>query len=248
MSAFFLAAVQDIPWSRLSLALIPVGVVLVVLNAWSIGVKTSLYAVGRMLAQLLALGFLLTFLFDADSSVLVLATVSVMLLVASWISLRVAVDRRSRFLGRVFLSIAVGGGLTLLIVTQGVLQLEPWYLPRKMIPLAGMIFSNCMNAISLAIERFVSEQSQRKETRAARRTALEASLIPITNSLFAVGLVSIPGMMTGQVLAGADAHIAAKYQVMVMCMMFGSAGISTAMCLSLISRLPTEPLESQPTE
>ena len=70
----------------------------------------------------------------------------------------------------------------------------------------------------------------------ARNIAFRASLIPITNSLFAVGLVSIPGMMTGQILSGISPLIAARYQIMVMCMVFGAAGISSACFLALIKR------------
>ena len=231
-----LASAPEIPLTRLVLALIPVGVVLMILNAWSIGVKTSMKAVVRMFLQLLALGYLLRHVFDADSPVLVVAVLAIMLLVASWISLRIAVSRRRQLVPKVLLAIIVGGGSTLVVITQVVLQLDPWYLPQTMIPLAGMIFSNCMNAISLAIERFHSERDREVDVATARRTAMEASLIPITNSLFAVGLVSIPGMMTGQVLQGADARIAAQYQIMVMCMMFGSAGISTALSLHLVSK------------
>ncbi|MEP1779528.1 ABC transporter permease, partial [Reichenbachiella sp.] len=68
----------------------------------------------------------------------------------------------------------------------------------------------------------------------ARNTALRAALIPITNSLFAVGLVSLPGMMTGQILSGVSPLIAVRYQIMVMCMAFGSAGISVALFLVLV--------------
>lgn len=68
----------------------------------------------------------------------------------------------------------------------------------------------------------------------ARRIALNAALIPITNSLFAVGLVSLPGMMTGQILSGVSPLIAARYQIMVMCMIFGAAGISAAIFLAWV--------------
>ena len=103
-----------------------------------------------------------------------------------------------------------------------------------MIPLAGMIFANSMNSISLAGERLEAEINRNIAYDQARIIALQASLIPITNSLFAVGLVSLPGMMTGQILSGVSPFIAARYQIMVMCMMFGSAGISTAIFLILI--------------
>lgn len=229
-------ATDIIPLERLAVALIPVGVVLMILNAWSIGVKTSILAVFRMLLQLLLLGYLLRYIFKADSSLIVLSVLTVMLLLASWISLRVAAKQRRQLFGKAFVAIIIGGGVTLAIITQGVLALDPWYLPNKMIPLAGMIFSGCMNAVSLATERFFSELENNEDRLAARRTALEASLIPITNSLFAVGLVSIPGMMTGQVLSGTEPAIAARYQIMVMCMMFASAGLSAAICLYLVAK------------
>ena len=229
-------AIQNIPLERLAIALIPVGIVLLILNAWSLGVRTSLTAIGRMLLQLLALGYLLGYIFQTDTSWIVIGVLTVMLVGASWISLRVSTRGRRELLPAVLLSILLGGGATLLIITQIVLGLEPWYAPRMMIPLAGMIFSNCMNTISLAIERFESEISRGEPGHVARRTALEASLIPITNSLFAVGLVSIPGMMTGQVLAQENPLTAARYQIMVMCMMFGSSGLSASMCLTLVAR------------
>jgi putative ABC transport system permease protein len=120
------------------------------------------------------------------------------------------------------------------MVTQLVIGLSPWYEPQYMIPLAGMIFSNSMNAVSLAAERLNSELEKLEPYYKARQIAFGASLIPITNSLLAVGLVALPGMMTGQILSGIDPLIAARYQIMVMCMIFGAAGISSAMYLVLV--------------
>jgi putative ABC transport system permease protein len=70
----------------------------------------------------------------------------------------------------------------------------------------------------------------------AREFAFKAALIPITNALFDVGLVSLPGMMTGQIIAGVDPPIAARYQIMVMCMLFSSAGLSAACFLYFLTR------------
>ena len=103
-----------------------------------------------------------------------------------------------------------------------------------MIPLAGMIFANSMNSVSLAVERLNAEINKGVPYAEARNIALQASLIPIINSLFAVGLVSLPGMMTGQILSGVSPLIAIRYQIMVMCMIFGSSGISTACFLVMI--------------
>ena len=121
-------------------------------------------------------------------------------------------------------------------VTQVVLRLEPWYLPNYMIPLAGMALANAMTSISLAAERFFSELSHGVSWDTARIKAFETAMIPVINSLFAVGLVSLPGMMTGQILSGVSPLIAARYQIMVMCMLFASSGLATAVFLSLSKR------------
>ncbi len=99
-----------------------------------------------------------------------------------------------------------------------------------------MIFAGAMNAVSLAAERLQSEHDRGLPYLEARRIALQAALIPITNSLFAVGLVSLPGMMTGQILSGVSPLVAAKYQIVVMTMLFGASGISAALYLVLAKR------------
>ncbi len=223
--------IQTIPVANLLLAFIPVLVVIAIVWKWRIGHKNSIYAVFRMLLQLMLVGYLLTFIFNAGRSWIVLAVLSVMLLSASWIALRtIKISRKELYL-KCFGAITMGGGLILILITQGVLQLDPWYLPSYTIPLAGMIFANAMNSISLAGERLQAELDRNESFGQAKIVALQAALIPITNSLFAVGLVSLPGMMTGQILSGVSPFIAARYQIMVMCMMFGSAGISTALFL-----------------
>ena len=131
-----------------------------------------------------------------------------------------------------FGAIFLGSGLTLLLITQLVLQLEPWYLPRYMIPLAGMVFANAMTAVSLAAERLYSELEHGMSWEESRVKAYQAAMIPVINSLLAVGLVSLPGMMTGQILSGVSPLIASRYQIMVMCMIFASSGISTALFLT----------------
>ena len=223
--------IQTIPFINLALAFIPVAIVIVIIWKWGLGYKNSLYAIVRMLIQLLLIGYFLAYIFEADSSLIVIAVLIVMLFTSSWIALRtMKIPRKTLYL-KSFLSISLSGLLILILITQGVLNLQPWYLPSYMIPLAGMIFANAMNSVSLAGERIESEISRNVPYIEARNIALRASLIPITNSLFAVGLVSIPGMMTGQILSGVSPLIAARYQIMVMCMVFGAAGISSAFFL-----------------
>jgi putative ABC transport system permease protein len=157
-----------------------------------------------------------------------------MVVAASWIALRTVPLLRGRLYRGVFASVLAGGGLTLVLVTQGVLTLDPWYEPRVVVPLAGMIFAASMNAVSLGAERLFAELERGVAFEEARRIAMQAALIPITNSLLAVGLVSLPGFMTGQILSGVSPLIAVRYQVMVMCMIFGASGLSAAMFLMLV--------------
>lgn len=187
-----------------------------------------------MLTQLLLIGYFLVYIFKTDSSLIIVAVLTVMLLSSSWIALRTMKIPRKVLYLKSFAAIALAGILILALITQGVLNLVPWYLPSYLIPLAGMIFANAMNSVSLAGERLEAEINRGISYLKARDIALRASLIPITNSLFAVGLVSLPGMMTGQILSGISPLVAVRYQIMVMCMIFGAAGISSATFLVLL--------------
>lgn len=182
----------------------------------------------------MVIGYFLGYIFEANSAWVVLAVVTVMVFVSSWIALRTSRIKRTVLYKKTLYSLILGGGTTFLLVTQTVLDLDPWYSPRYVIPLAGMIFASSMNSVSLAVERLTAEIERNVDYQQARNTALRTSLIPITNSLFAVGLVSLPGMMTGQILSGISPLVAARYQIMVMCMIFGSAGISSALFLKLV--------------
>lgn len=226
--------IQVIPLFNLALAFLPVCAVIVIHYIWSREHRNAVYGISRMLLQLLMIGYFLAFIFDSDSAWIVLTVLSVMLLVASWIGLRTVKHKQVLLYPKALLALSIGGGTTLILITQGVLNLNPWYLPNYFIPLAGMIFANGMNSISLAADRLEAELGRDITYDKARNIAFRASLIPITNSLFAVGLVSIPGMMTGQILSGVSPLIAARYQIMVMCMVFGAAGISSACFLSLV--------------
>ena len=229
---------------NLSFAFIPVVVVIFVMFKWSLDVKRTLHALLRMLVQLLLIGYFLSYLFESDSASVVLAMLLVMVFFSSWIALsNIKASRRTLFKSAMIATI-VSGGFTLFIVTQAVLQLSPWYQAQTVIPLAGMIFANCMNSISLSGERFYAEMSRGEDYIAARKIAFQASIIPNVNALFAVGIVSLPGMMTGQILSGISPFIAARYQIMVMCMVFASAGLASALFLMLIKK--AHKIEQQP--
>ncbi|HHS82841.1 MAG TPA: ABC transporter permease [Devosia sp.] len=225
--------VNDIPAANLAMLLLLAAPVVVMLFVWKLHAGKALYALFRMLAQLLAVGYVLAFIFEAESAWLVLLVLSVMVGAAAWISLNPLKSPVWRLYLFAFIAILLSGSLTLLVVTRGVLRIAPWYSPRLLIPLAGMIFSNSMTAVSLSSERMVSELSRGSDFAAARATAFNAALIPAINAMFAVGLVSLPGMMTGQILSGVSPLIAVKYQIVVMVMVFSAAGLSNAIFLHL---------------
>ena len=217
----------------LAVALIPTLVVIVILAVWSLNSKTAIYASVRMLIQLIAIGYILTSIFSIDNSSVVLLVLAVMLLVASWIALRPLKQRSLRLFFEALFAIFVGGVSTLMLTTIAVLQIDYWYEPQYVIPLAGMIFSNAMNTVSLAAERFEADSPALENYSNARNSAYMASLIPSINTFFAVGLVALPGMMTGQILSGVSPLVAAKYQIVIMSVLFGSSGISAALFLLL---------------
>ena len=226
-------SVDAIPLSNLSLSLLPALVALAILQRWSAGAGAALYGVGRMVAQLALVGYVLTFIFGTGHPAVVLGTLTVMLTAAGWISLRPVARRRKAVYPQALAAIFAGGVSTLTLITQGVLTADPWHDPTVLIPLGGMVFASSMNAVSLSAERLDAELSRGASYRDARPIAMRSALIPQVNTLFAVGLVSLPGMMTGQILSGISPLIAVRYQIMVMCMLFGAAGMSAACFLAM---------------
>ena len=203
--------------------------------SWTKDKLTIPYALIRMLTQLILIGYVLTYIFNSNSSYLIILILSIMLIAGSIIALR-PLQKRNRLLYLyAFISISIGGIFTLSMVIFGVLHLTPWYEPKFLIPLSGMIFANAMNSVSIAAERFESEIVEKESNYIqARAISYKAAFIPTINALFAVGLVSLPGMMTGQILSGINPLIAVRYQIMVMLMILGSSGISVAIYLSLL--------------
>jgi putative ABC transport system permease protein len=229
--------IQEISLVHLSIALIPAFIAISIIFLWSQNYRSGLYGVARMLTQLLMIGYFLTYIFESNSAWIIIIILAVMVSTSSWIALRSIPNNRWKLYKYTFASILVGGGTTLLLITQGVLGIDPWYEPHYIIPLAGMIFSSAMDSVSLAAERFYAEKEHKASYQQARSTAFQAALIPSINSLFAVGIVSLPGMMTGQILSGVSPLIAVRYQIMVMSMLFGASTIAVACFLILIKRV-----------
>ena len=227
------ATIETIPLTNLAVTFIPVLLAMFILIKWSLQAGNALYSIVRMLVQLILVGYVLVYIFESNDVWITLAVIAMMIIASSWIGLRTLEKLRVQLFGHSIIASIVGGGTVLLIVIWPVLTLEPLYKPQFTIPLAGMIFANSMNTISLALERLHAELKNGVEFIQARNTAMHTAMIPIINSMFAVGLVSLPGMMTGQVLSGISPLIAVRYQIVVMCMIFASAAFSTAILLVL---------------
>ena len=222
-----------IPLTNLLIAFLPVAILISVLHAWGLNASQAVYANIRMLLQLLIVGYVLTFIFETDRFSIVLLVIVFMIGVSSWIAMRPLPDRGIKALFIIMSALGISGLAVLILITQVVLNLSKGYEPSIVIPIAGMIFANSMNTISPVGERLHSELKQDPNFTRARAISLETAMIPQINALLAVGLVSLPGMMTGQILAGIEPIIAAGYQIVVMCMIFASAGLSAAIYLAM---------------
>ena len=230
-------------WLDLALASALV-LVAMAISAWQrLGLVRG-FAIGavRAVVQLVAVGYVLAFLMTTRQPYLILLTLLVMLVAATV----TATERQKAGRARLFLisgtAMLIGAGLTLAYVDAVVLRLRPWYDPQYLIPLFGMIIGNAMNGAALAAERMNSEMELRRgeveaylalgasPSRAsaeAVRRALVASMMPTLNMLMVVGLVSLPGMMTGQVIAGSSPLTAVRYQIVVVFMLAGAVAITS---------------------
>lgn len=226
---------QTIPLLNLLYMLPPLFIVAFYYYAW-VGKKTEIaLATLRMSVQLIVIGYVLTSLFSTNSLWLLALLVAVMMTAASLIARRNIRHKDLQTYFAILGAIALGGTFNLALVLWGVLDLENPLEPRFVIPLAGMIYANAMNAISLCAERYEKER-EHHETEKARAIAFKASMIPQINSFLAVGFVSLPGMMTGQILSGVDPLIAVRYQIVVMAMILSSGAMSNILYLTYIMR------------
>lgn len=204
--------------------------------------------------QLFAVGYVLVLVFANERPEWVLLLVGVMLGVAAWTSAQRVESgpRRSVLLPRTLLAVAAGSAVALLPVFTLVIVPDPWFDARHVIPISGMIVANAMNVVALVNERiFASARNDRAEIEQwlalgatprqalARQTreALRGSLIPTINGLLTVGLVSLPGMMTGQIVSGTAPDHAVRYQVVIMYQLVIVAAVSGGTAAALARRM-----------
>jgi len=200
--------------------------------------KQMIVAAFRMTIQLLLLGLVLKVLFDLASPLFTTTIAFIMILFAG----REVMARQSRRLtgwwtyGIGTTSMLVSGTVVTLFALTTQVKPDPWYEARVALPLLGMILGNTMTGIALGLDHLLSSTLRERRAIEARlalghpineamsgviRDALRSGLIPIINAMSAVGLVSIPGMMTGQILAGIEPMEAVKYQLLIMFLIAG---------------------------
>lgn len=196
----------------------------------------------RMTVQLLLVGLVLDWVFAVANPWIILGMAVLMAGLAGV----AAVNRTARRFPGVYwdalVTIMAASFLVTGFALTGVLRVDPWYDPQYLIPLLGMLLGNALNGISLGLDRFVdgcARERGRIEARLALgadrweaalpdvREAMRVGLIPVVNSMMIMGVVSLPGMMTGQILAGADPGDAVRYQILIMFMIASCVALAT---------------------
>lgn len=208
-------------------------------------------AAGRTIVQLLAVGLLLALVFELSHPGAVISVILVMVTIAAIVTRNRISQRLTHLIGLVWLSLLVSTALTLTYTNFLVIRQQPWYEPQYVVPLAGMVLGNAMNGAAIAGERLVSHVSSSRlelETHLSlgatgqqaiaqyRREAIKAGMIPILNAMMVVGVVTLPGTITGQLLGGIDPLQAAAYQMLIMFMLAFATLLTTVLIINGLCR------------
>ncbi len=239
-----------------ALDLIIGSVLVVVAGLVSLGLRLGLerrlaVAALRTVVQLLLVGYVLHEVFEMDTVWPVLGVGGLMVFAAS----RSAIARPSRtFDGvgwRTFVTLVASALLTTVTVTSAVVGTDPWFEPQYLIPLLGMALGNALTGISLCLDQVLQSLDERRDrielelslgatsweaARGPLADAVRRGMIPIINSMSVAGIVSLPGMMTGQILAGAEPVEAVKYQVVVMFMISAATALGCMLLALFVYR------------
>jgi putative ABC transport system permease protein len=246
------AGVIDLSVWQLAVALLLVGVIIVVSIRQALSLERDL-VVGaiRTVVQLYGVGLVLTAVFAAARwywVVLMLMGMTGVATQAALARLQMPIPRGHRIAAT---ALTLSTAATLAYVLTFVVQVRPWYEPQYIIPLAGMILGNSMTSAALAGERLQGELRARADEVEARlalgfsgreavqplvRASLRAAMIPTVNGMMTVGLVQLPGMMTGQILAGSAPLVAIRYQVVVVFMLAAATAVSSLLFVRLAVR------------
>ena len=205
----------------------------------------------RTFVQLLAMGFVLLYLFQYQTWWIVLIVLGLMVLAATHIATSRVKSSVRGLWPAVFVSLFASSMIVAFTVVEGVIHVDPWYNARELIPIAGMIIGNAMAATAVAIDRLFADMDSRSSEMftlvalgatpreaafPSLKAAIGAGMTPVLANMSAAGIVTIPGMMSGQILAGADPLVAAKYQIVVMLMLSAANTIAIVLACFLTYR------------
>ena len=182
--------------------------------------RTLLWSACRALLQLCAMGFIMEYVIRSNNPWLVLLLVAFMLIAAVQITLSRAKGVPKGLAGPVFLSLVVTMLIMISLVTELIIRPQPWYAPQLVVPLTGMLLGNTVSALAVGLSRFFESMKERRDEvdtlLALGATTWEAARPSIVSSLASAGIVTVPGMMAGQIIAGGNPIDAAKYQFMIL--------------------------------
>lgn len=219
--------------------------------------KQVLLAAARMVVQLLLVGFVLRIVFALGSPAMTLAIVALMIAAAArevagrpaqklhgWANFRIGA-----------IVVGVSGMATVLLALLTAIRPSPWYDPHYAIPLMGIVLGSVLNSASLGLDTFFSGIVKGRPEIEARlalgetcqqalspliRDSVRRGLIPIINQMSAAGIITLPGIMTGQILAGMDPVDAVKYQILLMFLLTGAGGLAAVGAVYLAARAVTD--------
>ncbi len=210
--------------------------------------RRLLLASVRTVGQLLMIGFVLRWIFALQVWYLVVALLTAMTLIASIAAVQ-RTDRRYEGIWLdSFISMWASSWVISAVALIAIVQVRPWYQPQYSIPLLGMILGNTLNGISLGLDRLGEELVGKRDhvetllaLGASRweaasgpvQQAVRTGMVPIINSMMVVGLVSLPGMMTGQLLAGVRPVQAVMYQIVIMFLIAAGTSLGTVSVILL---------------
>ena len=240
MESFIKLDFTDLAWA-LGMIAIAIGI-----SSWQkLGLEIPLAnATLRTVVQLLGVGYILAMIFELKNAIAVLLVLMVMLTIAT-ITARNRIGKKiPQIVPVLFGSLFFSTSLTLIYTNLLIIQPDTWYEPQYLIPLAGIVLGNAMNGAAIAGERLVSTintsrleietylslgATPQQAVTTYRKEAIRAGLIPTLNQMMVVGIVTLPGMITGQLLSGIDPLDAASYQILIMLMLAFTNLITTVL-------------------
>ena len=224
--------------------------VILLVITWRLGIgreKEIIISTFRMTVQLIVMGFVLVSVFQVNHLFLSLGIFAFMEMFAIHnIYARVKVKISARLRRVIVFSMLLGTGIPVFFFLAVVINVTPWFEARYFIPVAGMLIGNSMTGIALGTERLINGMKAQKEwvegalmlgatpfhaARAVVTDAFNAAILPTINSMVGMGIVFLPGMMVGQILAGVSPLVAIDYQIAIMLGILGSVSLTVYILL-----------------